>query len=78
MELKLKEKFDEARLKGRMISAKWILRNARQIYGELYPERVIRKEGGLNRYLGFRWSLGWLQSFKKRHSISFRAGTKRA
>jgi hypothetical protein len=60
-----------------MISAKWILRNARQIYGKLHPERVIRKEGGLNQYLSFRWS-GWLQSFKKRHSISFRAGTKHA
>jgi hypothetical protein len=45
--------------------------NTRQIYGKLHPERVIRKEEGLNRYLGFRWSLGWLQSFKKRHSISF-------
>lgn len=78
MELKLKERFDEARLKGRAISAKWLIRNARQIYSELHPERVIRREGGMNLYLGFRWSPGWLTGFKHRHGVSFRAGTKRA
>lgn len=78
MEARLSNKFDDARLKGRMTSAKWLIRHAMEIYAELHPHRVVRREGARHIYLGFKFSPDWLHGFKKRYHISYRAGTKRA
>src|SRR5271155_854134 len=78
MELELNKRFLEARSQGRKITQKWVLRHARDIYGKIHPDRVIQHTNGRNNYLGFRFSEGWFNGFKKRYHISFRSGTKRA
>jgi len=45
MEGELNGQFEKARDQGRKISYKWILRNAKEIYGRLHPNRVIQHEG---------------------------------
>jgi hypothetical protein len=70
--------FEKAREQGRKISYKWMLRHAKQIYGELYPERVIVHEVRKRSYLGFRFSAGWYNGFRRRYCISLRCSTKRA
>src|SRR6266516_386562 len=78
MEIELNKRFIEARSQGRKITQKWVLRHARDIYGKLYPDRVIQHTNGRNHYLGFRFSSGWFKGFKRRYHISFRSSTKRA
>jgi hypothetical protein len=72
--------FNKARKKGRKVSKKWIIRHARAIYARLYPHRVVALEGAPNKkaYLGFRFSIGWYNGFKRRKNISLRCSTKRA
>jgi hypothetical protein len=78
IEERLNAAFEAARDKGRKISYKWMIRHARIIYAELHPDRVITHEHGKKMYLGFRFSSGWYNRFRKRYAISLRAGTKRA
>jgi hypothetical protein len=78
MEIELNRRFEQARAQGRKVSFKWILRHAREIYGEIHPDRVVYDETGKKRYLGFRWSPGWYRGFRRRYHISLRCGTKRA
>ena len=54
MEVELNRRFEQARAQGRKVSFKWILRHAREIYGEIHPDRVVYHETGKKRYLGFR------------------------
>jgi Tc5 transposase-like DNA-binding protein len=78
MEIQLNQRFEDARVQGRKISLKWILRHARDIYGKIHPERVIQHPEGKKTYLGFRFSPGWYRGFRQRYNISLRYGTKRA
>jgi Tc5 transposase DNA-binding domain len=78
MERELNKRFIEARSQGRKVTQKWVLRHARDIYGKLHPDRVVQRENGRNHCLGFRFSDGWFNGFKKRWHISLRSGTKRA
>ena len=78
MEERLNELFREKRVIGRQIDGKWFFRNARVIYGNLYPERVIMLATGRKLYEGFKFSNGWFSGFKKRHNITSRAITKKA
>jgi hypothetical protein len=72
--------FDKAQKKGQKVSKKWIIRHARAIYARLYPHRVVVLKGALNKkaYLGFRFSTGWYNSFKRQKNISLSCSTKRA
>lgn len=63
MEILLNKEFEDARAKGRKIDDRWLLRHAKKIYRELHPERVIRLENGTYKYLEFRFSHGWFNSF---------------
>jgi hypothetical protein len=75
----LNKKFEEARNQGRKISYKWVIRHAKNIYEQLYPNRVLRdRDGRKKRYLGFRFLSGWFKGFKRRFDISLRALIKRA
>lgn len=78
MERRLNARFEEAREQGRKISYKWMLRHAKQIYGELYPHRMLTHENGKKSYLNFMFSNGWYNGFRRRYSISLRCSTKRA
>jgi hypothetical protein len=78
MEIELNQRFEQVRAQGKKVTAKWLLRHARDIYGKLHPDRVVRPEHGRAYYLGFKFSEGWMNAFKKRYYISFRAGTKQA
>ena len=78
MEIELYRAFEEARAQARKIDSKWFLRHARDIYGRLHPERVLRNENRTKTYLDFRFSPTWFHNFKRRYNISLRAGTKRA
>lgn len=55
-----------------------MIRHAKQIYGELYPARVVIHESGKKIYLNFRFLAGWYNGFCRRYSISLRCSTKRA
>jgi hypothetical protein len=78
LERLLNDRFEKARDQGRKISYKWMLRHAKKLYEELYPQRVIVHETGKRSYLGFRFSTGWYNGFRRRYSISLRCSTKRA
>ena len=78
LERQLNSQFEKAREKGRKISYKWMIRHAKVIYEELYPERIVRHESGKKTYLNFRFSSGWYTGFRRRYCISLRCGTKRA
>jgi hypothetical protein len=79
LEDELDAEFDTARKKGRKVSKKWILRHARAIYARLYPHRVVTPENTHKKvFLGFKFSTGWYNGFRKRKNISLRCGTKRA
>jgi hypothetical protein len=58
LERQLNNKFKKARDTGRKISYKWMIRHAKNIYEQLYPDQVIRHKGGKRLYLGFRFSTG--------------------
>jgi hypothetical protein len=59
MEVLLNKEFEKAQEQGQKISDRWLLRHAREIYGQLYPERVIKGQNDRWKYLGFRFSKGW-------------------
>jgi transposase-like protein len=70
MEQQLHKSFLQKQSIGRKIGQKWIERNARMIYADIYPDRVAREEGKLTEYNGFRFSRGWFNGFLKRKHIS--------
>jgi hypothetical protein len=53
----------------RKIRSQWFYRNACLIYGNIYPERVIKEEGKQNTFKGFGFSQSWLASFVQRKGI---------
>ena len=78
LERQLNDKFEKARDARRKISYKQMIRHAKNIYEQLYLDRVIRHEGGKRLYLGFRFSIDWYRGFRDRYSISLRYSIKRA
>ena len=68
--------FTEARKAGRKITRRWFIRQAQAIYGQLYPDRVIKHVGKKTEYTGFNFSDGWFRGFRNRHRISVRVPTK--
>ena len=72
MEQRLYALFLSKREIGRRIGYMWIHRNARLIYTDIYPDRVIRTEGKPIKYQEFAFSRGWFTAFLKRHSILLR------
>lgn len=78
MEQRLYALFKIKRDSGRSIGIRWFNRNARQIYEEIHPERVIKDMHGRRKYTGFRFSSGWFTGFRKRYYIAIRAPTKKA
>lgn len=53
MELQLYDLFIEKHSIGRRVGRRWLERHAKIIYGNLYPDRVIQKEGQPTVYKGF-------------------------
>ena len=78
LEEHLHREYRAARDVGRSIGARWFLRRAKFIYAELYPHRILRDSDGRRTYLGFKFSNGWFQLFKRRYNISLRCKTKQA
>ena len=78
MEERLNELFREKRVTSRQINGKWFFRNARTIYGELYPEKMTILPTGKKLYEGFKFSNSWFAGFKRRHNVAPRAVTKKA
>jgi transposase-like protein len=72
MEQELHELFLQKRAIRRKIGARWFFRNAQLIYGQIYPQRVVRAEGKHTTYTGFGFSRGWFEGFIKRKNISLR------
>ena len=67
LEAHLIQLFTEARKAGRKITRRWFVRQGRQIYGQLYPDRVIKSVGKKTEYTGFSFSHGWFCGFRKRN-----------
>lgn len=59
LEGRLLKLFTEARKAGRKIKHRWFIRQGQQIYGQLYPGRVVKNTGKKTTYTGFRFSLYW-------------------
>jgi hypothetical protein len=78
LEKRLVASFEEARALGRTINRRWFKRKAFVIYEDLFPQRVIKEAGKLNKYLGFTASTGWFQSFRRRTGVALRQPTKKA
>lgn len=78
MENRLTELFIEARNSGRKVTNRWFARHARNIYGQLHPNRVIKRPGKLTEYIDFKFSNGWFRGYKKRHRIGVRVPTKKS
>ena len=59
--------FKQAREAGQKINKQWMVRHARRIYGEMYPQRVIetRKK---TKYLEMTFSSRWFNVFKRRNN----------
>lgn len=76
LEERLVELFTEAGKAGRKITHRWFVCQGQQIYGHLYPGRVIKNVGKKTEYSGFRFSHGWFQRFRQRNRISVRSPTK--
>jgi hypothetical protein len=70
MEQRLHKSFLQKRLIRRKIGQKWIERNARMIYTDIYLDQVVREEGKLTEYIGFCFSHRWFNGFLKRKHIS--------
>ena len=78
LERLLNERFKKARDVRRKILYKQMIRHAKQIYGELYPTRILTHESRKKTYLEFMFSNRWYNGFRRRYSISLRCSTKRA
>jgi hypothetical protein len=72
MEQQLHKSFLQKQSIERKIGQKWIERNARMIYADIYLDQVVREEGKLTEYKGFRFSREWFNGFLKRKHISLR------
>lgn len=76
LEERLVELFTQARKARRKITHCWFIRQGQQIYGHLYPDKVVKTVGKKTEYLGFRFSHGWFRGFRRRNRISVRSPTK--
>jgi hypothetical protein len=72
IEQELHKLFLQKRLIRHKIRARWFDQNARLIYGQIYPQRVVRVKGKQTSYTGFSFSRGWFEGFLKRKGISLR------
>ena len=63
LEASLVELFMQARKAGRKITRRWFVRQSQQIYGQLYPDRVVKNVGKKTEYIGFSFSHGWFCGF---------------
>lgn len=78
LETRLYELFKDARKSGQEVSKGWFLRHGKQIYGSLYPDRIVKHPGKPTSYSGFKFSDGWFQNFRRRMGISTRNLTKKS
>ncbi len=76
LEERLVKLFTEARKAGRKITHRWFVRHGQQIYGQLYPGRVVKNTEKKTSYTGFRFSQGWFRGFRQRNQIRVRSPTK--
>jgi hypothetical protein len=77
MERQVTQLFKEKRALGRRIGEKWLYRQARLAFEELYPHKVTIVNGK-KEFNGMQFSEGWFNGFKKRNYISLREPTKKA
>jgi hypothetical protein len=56
-EEELHKLFLEKRSIGRKIDSRWLYRNARIIYGRIYPQGIVQIEGKQTSYTGFAFLL---------------------
>ena len=77
MEREVTRLFGEKRGLGRRIGDKWLQRQARLTFEELYPHKVTIVNGK-KEFNGMQFSEGWFNAFKKRNNISLREPTKKA
>lgn len=75
MENRLVERLLAARKMGKKITNRWLMLHAKNIYEELHPHRVIKQPGQSTEYSGFKFSVGWLSGFKRRHRVVIRSPT---
>ena len=78
LELQLTALFKAKRESGRQVNARWFFRDARIIYGAIYPERVTVLPSGRKLYNAFKFSYGWFTGYKRRQNTTPRAVTKKA
>jgi hypothetical protein len=80
LERRLKDELNDTRATGKQVTAKWIVRHARALYRELFPQCCLKDVNNPQNwiYLQMRFSQGWLQGFCRRHRITLRVQTKRA
>jgi hypothetical protein len=72
MEQRLHKLFLQKREIERRIGSMWIHCNARRIYADIHPDRVVWTEGKPVQYKEFAFSRGWFAAFLKRKNISLR------
>jgi hypothetical protein len=61
----LNDWFEKAKDQGRKILYKWMIRYAKRIYEELYPDRIIVHKTSKRSYFGFWFSAGWYNGFRR-------------
>ena len=78
LEARLVELFKMARDHGNSISKRWFIQQAKEVFEALFSNQVRKKMGQLTVYVGFEFSNGWFQAFRKRNGISLRRSIKRS
>ena len=76
LEASLVELFTQARKARRKITRRWFVCQGRQVYGQLYSDRVVKNVGKKTEYIGFSFFHGWFCGFQKRNRISICSPTK--
>jgi len=75
MEKELHAKFKAVRALGKPLGQRWLLREGKKIFQQLYPDQVHVDENGRKTYKCL-FSPGWFAGFQRRWHISWRIRTK--